>query len=140
MKKLSIMLMLIMFIGLLAAQKFDPDYFQSKTILGCFTKTAVPNIDGKIDFTIQDGVVHTGLDSFDRLAKQYNIVNLTPFYSEVRYKDWNENGVYLQNTYRIMLASDDNIDAACEALSKDPNLIYAELEAILRSKIGRAHV
>jgi len=134
MKKLSIMLMLIMFIGLLAAQKFDPDFFQSKTILGCFTKAAVPNIDGKIDFTIRDGVVQTGLDSFDRLAQQFKIVNLTPFYSEVRYKDWNENGIYLQNTYRIMLDSDTNIDAACEALNKDPNLVYAELEAILRSK------
>lgn len=52
----------------------------------------------------------------------------------VKDPSWNDNGLYLQNTYRLTLASDDNIDEAVEALSNDKNLIYAELEGIVRSK------
>lgn len=134
MKKLMILISLIIAIGAISAQKFDPDYFVSRTIIGCFTKAAVPNVDGVIEYTIEDGVVHTGLESFDQLAQQYRIVGLDPFYTGVKDKEWNENGIYLQNTYRIRLESDDFIDDATAALAKDPNLVYAELEAILRSK------
>lgn len=134
MKKLMILISLIIAVGAISAQNFDPDYFVSRTIIGCFTKAAVPNIDGVIEYTIKDGVVHTGLESFDQLARQYKIVGLDPFYTGVKDTAWNDNGIYLQNTYRIRLDSDDSIDEATAALNKDPNLVYAELEAILRSK------
>lgn len=134
MKKLSLIIPLIILVSLLSAISFDPDFFQSKTVIGCFTKTAVPNIDGKVSYTLQNGVVHTGLASFDRLAQEYRIVELKQMHPYVKMPEWNDKGIYLQNTYRIMLESDDNIDAATAALSKDSNLVYAELEGINRSK------
>lgn len=134
MKKLSILLPLMILISLLSAIGFDPDLFQSKTVIGCFTKTAVPNTDGKVAFTMDNGVVHTGLGSFDQLARQFRIVGLEQMYDYVKMSEWNDKGIYLQNTYRIMLESDANIDAATAALAKDSNLIYAELEGINRSK------
>jgi len=134
MKKLSILIPLIILVGILSAIKFDPDLFYSKTVIGCFTKTAVPNIDGKVNFTLDNGVVKTGFASFDRLAREFNIVDLKQMHPYVKKPDWNDNGIYLQNHYRIILASDDRMDEAVAALTKDPNLVYAEFEGINRSK------
>ncbi|MCB5251840.1 MAG: S8 family serine peptidase [Candidatus Cloacimonadaceae bacterium] len=136
MKKLIIILMLIIISTAILADrvKFDEHWFVSRTIIGCFTKDAIPNIDGKLDFTIEDGVVRTGIESIDALATEYKIVDLKQAHPYVTIPEWNDKGLYLQNTYRFILDSDDNIDAACEDLHKDANLIYAELEAINRQK------
>ena len=134
MKKLCILIPLLILVGLLSAIKFDPDLFHSKTIIGCFTKTAVPNIDGKIAFTHEDGVVKTGFSSFDRLARELRIVDMKQMHTYVKVPDWNDNGIYLQNHYRLYLESDENMDQAVELLGKDTNLVYAEFEGIVRSK------
>lgn len=134
MKKFIIIISLIVAITAIFAIKFDPDYFVSKSIIVCFTKTAIGNDTGKIDFTKNEGIVQTGISSFDKLALDYSIVNMEQMHPYVKDPTWNDNGLYLQNTYRLTLASDDNIDKAVEALSKDKNLIYAELEGIVRSK------
>ncbi len=134
MKKLMIILTLIMISTAMFAVKFDPYWFESRTIIGCFTRDAIPNIDGKIDFTIKNGVVNTGLTSFDDLAKEFKIVDLKQAHSYVKQPEWNDKGMYLQHVYRIMLDSDDMIDAAVEALQKDKHFHYAELETINRQK------
>lgn len=134
MKKLMILFMLIIVSTVAFAVKFDPYWFQSRTIIGCFTEKTIPNIDGRLDYSIQNGVVHTGLESFDALAVEYQIVELKQMHPYVKDPAWNDNGIYLQNHYRIMLASDDRIDEAVAALSKDKHLIYAELEGINRQK------
>ena len=142
MKKLTIFLMLVIISTAMFAErvKFDPDWFQSRTVIGCFTKEAIPNIDGKLEFTIENGVIRTGIETIDALADKYQIVDLSQAHPYVKVPEWNDKGLYLQNTYRFILASDDNIDAACADLHKDASLIYAELEGINRHKIGRAHV
>jgi subtilisin family serine protease len=134
MKKITIIISLLLVLSSIFAIKFDPDYFVSKSIIVCFTKTAIGNDTGKIDFTKNNGVVQTGISSFDKLALDYSIVNMEQMHPYVKDPSWNDNGLYLQNTYRLTLASDDNIDEAVEALSNDKNLIYAELEGIVRSK------
>lgn len=134
MKKLMVIITLIIISTAMFAVKFDPYWFESRTIIGCFTKNAIPNIDGKIEFTIQDGVVQTGLSSFDELAHTFKIVDLKQAHSYVKTPEWNDNGMYLQHVYRIMLDSDEMIDAAVIALNKDINLHYAELETINRQK------
>ncbi len=134
MKKLIIIVALLIAIGAMSAIKFDPDLFVSRSIIVCFTKTAVGNDTGKIDYTLRNGAVHTGLPSFDRLAAQYGIVELQQMHADLKDPTWNDNGLYLQNTYRLILKSDDQIDSAVEALAQDTNLVYAELEGIVRSK------
>ncbi len=135
MKPLQTVTLLIMLtsICLLPALKFDPYYFQSKTIMACFTMEAVGNFEGKLDFRIEDGIVKTNLPSFDDLAKLYRFVDLSQAHPYVKVPTWNDNGKYLQNIYRIFLESDDLIDEAVTALSKDPNLHYAEFETINRT-------
>ncbi|HRX76865.1 MAG TPA: hypothetical protein P5342_05345, partial [Candidatus Cloacimonadota bacterium] len=134
MKKLMIIFMLIIVSTVAFAVKFDPLWFQSRTIIGCFSKETIPNIDGKLDFSIENGVVRTGFESFDALADKYSIVELKQMHPYVKMPEWNDNGIYLQNHYRIILSSDESIDAAVLELNKDPHLIYAELEAINRQK------
>ncbi len=134
MKKLILLTLLIVAACAMFAVKFDPDYFYSRSVIVCFTKDAVGNDTGKIDWSLQNGQVRTGLNSFDELAAEYGIVELQQMHAYVKVPTWNDNGLYLQNTYRLILDSDDRIDAAVEALGKDNNLIYAELEGIARSK------
>ena len=136
MKKVNILFLLIIISTAVFAErvKFDPDWFQSRTIIGCFTKEAIPNIDGKLDFTIERGVVRTGIETIDALADKYQIVDLLQAHPYLTDYNLNDKGLFLQNTYRFILASDDNIDAACTDLHKDASLIYAELEAINRQK------
>jgi len=119
---------------LLPALKFDPFYFQSKTIIACFTMDAIGNMEGKLDFTTEEGIVKTGLATFDDLAQRYRIVGLSQAHPYVKVPTWNDNGKYLQNIYRIFLESDDMMDEAVAALSKDPNLHYAEFETINRTR------
>lgn len=134
MKKLILLSLLIVAVSAMFAVKFDPDYFYSRSVIVCFTKDAVGNDTGKIDWSVQNGRARTGLGSFDELAAEYGIVELQQMHPYVKVPTWNDNGIYLQNTYRLILDSDDRIDAAVEALAKDHNLIYAELEGIARSK------
>ena len=134
MKNLMIFMLLILSIGILSALDFDPDYFYSRTLIGCFTKDAIGNNEGRLDFTVEDGVVRTGLSSFDQLARDFRITDLEQMHSYVKQPEWNDNGMYIQNIYRITLASDDNMNAAQAALAKDSNLHYAEFETINRPK------
>ncbi|MDP2172535.1 MAG: S8 family serine peptidase [Candidatus Cloacimonadaceae bacterium] len=134
MKKLTLFISLILALGILSALKFDADFFQSKTIIACFTKDAIGNDAGTIDFSLENSIVRTGISSFNELATMYRFTGLDQMHAYVKVPTWNDNGVYLQNLYRVRLESDDMIDAAVEALAKDPNIIYAELEGINRSK------
>ena len=134
MKNLMTVVLLILSIGLLSALEFDPDYFYSRSIIACFTKEAVGNDSGVINFTTEDGSVRTGMPSFDALARELGIVDMEHMHPYVKVPTWNDNGVYLQNIYRIILSSDDLMDRAVNELSKDSNLLWAEFETINRPK------
>lgn len=135
MKQLKVVLTLLVLIAIssISALKFDPDYFHSRSIVSCFTMEAVGNIEGILDFKTEDGIVKTGLASFDILAQEFEIVGLEQMHPTVKMPEWNDNGMYLQNIYRIKLASDDRIDDAVATLAKNEYLHYAELETINRS-------
>ncbi len=134
MKHLTTMLLLILCIGILSASGFDPDYFHSRSIIACFSKEAVGNDSGVINFRTDNGAVVTGLGSFDALAAQFRIVDLEHMHPYVKVPTWNDNGVYLQNIYRLKLDSDSMMDDAVAALAKDANLLWAEFETINREK------
>ncbi len=135
MKKLIVLISLIIAIGAVQALKFDPDTFVSRTIIACFSRDAVGNAAGTIHYSMKDGSVKTGLASFDKLSETYNFTGLDQAHPYVKLPTWNDNGTYLQNIYRIRLASDDLMDAALADLAKDPNLLWAEFEGINRSRL-----
>lgn len=61
MKKLILLTLMIVALSAMFAIKFDPDYFVSRSVIVCFTKDAVGNDTGKIDYTLQNGYVRTGI-------------------------------------------------------------------------------
>ena len=56
MRKLILIGCLIMALSAVFALKFDPYYFQSKTIITAFTREAIGNDTGTIEYTMRDGV------------------------------------------------------------------------------------
>ncbi len=136
MKRLTFILALLLLVGIsaLTAAGYDPDWSYPNIIMTCFKMESIGRFDGKIDFTMKDGVVQTRMESFNELAKRFHIVDLKQAHEYVKYPDWNEEGRYLQCVYRVVLADDREMDAAADAISKDPNVLYAEFETINRLK------
>lgn len=134
MKKLILLSTLIIALSAAFAVSFDPYYFQSKTIIACFTKSAIGNDAGTIEFSLENGTLRTGLASIDELAAQYRIVGMKQAHPYVKVPTWSDKGVYLQNIYRLYLESDEMIDEAVAALYKDDHIVFAELETIFRQK------
>ncbi len=135
MKKLLLVGCLIMAMSAMFALEFDPYYFQPRTIITAFSREAVGNDKGTIEYTTHDGVVRTGMASFDELAAEFRFVEMKQMHPYVKVPTWNRNGVYLQNLYRVILDSNDRIDQAVAELNKDKNVLFAELEAINRTKM-----
>jgi subtilisin family serine protease len=115
-----------------AAMSFNEEYFLPKRIIVGFEWDAIGNRECILDHETNDGIVETGISSFDLLAEQYEFVDLKQRIDFVRDLDWNDNGLYPRCIYNITLASNDNIEAAVEALAADPNIIYAEYEPVYK--------
>ncbi len=132
-RKLTTIIFLMVIISLAFATElpFNDDYFHPKSIVVGFTAEAVGDRYGRIDFTLnEEGIIVTQLDTINRLAEEFRIVDLVQMHEFVKHLDWNENGIYLQNIYRIVLESNDNIEKAQAAIVKDKNILFAEYETI----------
>jgi subtilisin family serine protease len=136
MKRLTLILTFALFFAtsLLTAAGYDPDWFYPNIVVTCFKMDSIGRFDGKIDFTKDGDVVRTNMTSFNELAKKYNIIDLKQMNEYVKYPEWNEDGRYLQCVYRVVLADDKRMDETVDALAKDPNVLFAELETILRER------
>jgi len=119
----------------LSALDYDPDLFYPNTIIACFKMESTGNFEGVIDFSTPDGIVQTKMPTFNELAKKYNIVDLRQMHQNLKMPEFNDEGRYLQCVYRVILADDKNMDAALAAIEKDPNVLFAEFDAIMRSKL-----
>ncbi|KQC03897.1 MAG: hypothetical protein APR54_02230 [Candidatus Cloacimonas sp. SDB] len=111
---------------------FDSENFYPNIIIACFDKEFIGNDEGILNFEINNGLIKTGDSDFDELAEQLEIVDLTRFIKSVKNLAWNQDGVYLQNIYRIHLKDNAEIELALDLLNKNSEIIYAEYEAINR--------
>lgn len=122
---------LVMLVTLLSGTEmpFLEEYFHPCSIIAAFTQEAIGNRFGELAFTKEDGIVKTGIESFNQLAAELRIVDLEQMHDFVTNLDWSENGVYIQNIYRIVLESNDNIEKALSAIARDKNILFAEYES-----------
>ncbi len=114
-------------------QIFLADFFHPKSLIVAFTAEAVNNKSGKINYTIVDGAVNTQIKSLNQIAAAHKIIAMEQLHDFVAYPEWNDNGVYLQNIYRLTLAENENIREALFALKKDKSIVFAEYESIVKS-------
>lgn len=116
---------------------FIEDYFYPGSIILCFTREAIGNRSGHLDVSYVDGVVQTNIDNFNDLAIEYSFVELEQLHPFVRNSEWNDNGRYIQNIYRVRLSetrSIADIENARTALEEESSVIWAEYETINRTR------
>lgn len=133
--KILIILLAVLCFGMLSSTQIQYNRvdFQENTILVCFDKNFISNDAGLLDFRIENNIVFTGNSEFDNISKQYEIVNLEQMIDFVTHKEWNNNGQYIQNIYRVFLKNDTKIEEARTILEKSSMVLYAEYEGINRS-------
>lgn len=112
---------------------FIKGYFYPRSVIVAFSAEAVGNIKGTIPVKTEKGVVSTHLESFNEIAAHYGVVDLEQLYTHVTYPEWNNDGIYIQNIYRITAKSNANIKELQYALQKDKNILFAEYETINRT-------
>ena len=133
MKKLFLFIVTVLFFTSLVANvalPYDEDLFLPNRIIVGFEWDAIGNRECILEHELTDGVVETGIESFDALSEQYDFVNLQQRVDFVKDLEWNDNGLYPRCIYNITLANSDNIESALRDLEADPNIIYAEYEPV----------
>ncbi len=113
---------------------FIESYFYPNSIIVAFCAEEVGNRDGRITFKKDDGTVITHIESFNKIAAKYGIVDLEQLYTHVTYPEWNNDGVYIQNIYRITTKTNNNIEEVQYALQRDKSILFAEYETINRTR------
>ncbi|HPR17638.1 MAG TPA: S8 family serine peptidase [Candidatus Cloacimonadota bacterium] len=130
-KILSLTIFMTLVITLIASvPPFEADKYYPKVVVVCFEWNAIGNRDGILNYEVTDGIVETGIASFDQLSEEYRFTDLQQTVKALKNPDWNDNGMYPRCVYRVFLESNDNIELTMEALQNDPNIIFAEYEPI----------
>lgn len=130
MKKSIILFMLLIATFTLFADKFLNDVFESNTIVVGFKMEAIGNINGTIDTEKINDIVHTNIPSFNNFAQEFSVIDLIQDCPEVMDKEWNDNGIYIQNLYKIKIKDNSRIEDALDAIRKDNNIIFADFVTI----------
>jgi subtilisin family serine protease len=132
-------LIILILIGLIACSLwattvFDKEIHYEKIIIASFDAKAIGTTRGDLDIKHDDtGNVLIGLRSFDELSVEHKFVDITRWIKWVRDHEWkNYDGTHVMNVFRIHLRSNDNIEAALLDLMKNPDIIWAEYETIMR--------
>jgi hypothetical protein len=135
-KVLIIAALLTLVISSLAAADlpFIEEYFYPRSVIVAFTQEAIGNRYGEIDVSYHEGLIRTHLSDLNRLAEEYRIVDLVQMHEFVTHLDWNDEGIYLQNIYRIVLEKNENIEELQAALTRTKDVIFAEYETINRTR------
>lgn len=134
MKKIisTLILMIVVFGSLLAVLPYDDSKYLPNSIIMCFKKEAINSNVGEVKINHENGIVQTGVRSFDLLAKAYEFTALERLF-QVKDQNWcDTNGAYPMNIFRVTLKNNKNIEAAITALENDANIIYAEYDPIMK--------
>jgi len=134
MKKALFLVLLLTLVFSLAADKFIEDVFEQNNIMVSFKMESIGNIDGKIPFEINNGIVETHMPSFNSFATEYSVVKLHQETPKVKHMEWNDNGQYLQCIYKITIKDQSRIEQALNTLRKDSNINWADYVTINRTR------
>ena len=96
----------------------------------CFSADLVGNTRGEFNITHENGIVQTPFEWFNDLAEEYQIINLTRKY-QVKNREWNLNGQYPMNVFRIESNDHSRTNGLLEALqTRNSDVLFAEKEAV----------
>ena len=131
MKKTIICLLMVIFhtINIFAS---DADVFLPGVVNVCFRVEAIGNTRGEFAIIVEDGLVQTPLNWFNEIAQEFQIVSLERKYW-VKDQDWNLEGVYPMNIFRLKTAQESRAFEIINILSSQEDVLFAEPEIIYRT-------
>ena len=133
-KAITAIVILIAVIKIISATAFNDKDFYPNILIVNFDAKAINTTTGDIDIRKNEDLqVQIGLNSFDKIAREYNFIEMTRKYT-VKNKAWHsENGAYPMNTFKIILKDNRDIENALSALKNDPNILFASYDSIMRT-------
>ena len=130
MKKVIILVTILAAFLSLTADKFVKDVFEDNNIMVSFKMDSIGNIDGIIPVTYENGIVETHMESFNKFAKDYQVTEIKQDNPDLKHKEWNDNGTYIQCLYKITIKDNKRIEQALDTIRKDENVLWADFVTI----------
>lgn len=134
MKKVITLIMILTVFLSLSADKFIKDVFEDNNIMVSFKMDSVGNIDGVIPVTYENDIVQTHMNSFNDFAKDYQVVQITQDNPDIKHKEWNDNGTYIQCLYKITIKDNNRIEQALNKIRTSEDVLWADYVTINRTK------
>ena len=119
MKKVIILITILTIFLSLSADKFVKDVFEDNNIMVSFKMDSIGNIDGTIPVTYENGIVQTHMTSFNKFANDYQVTEIVQDNPDIKHKEWNDNGTYIQCLYKITIKDNNKIEQALNSIRKD---------------------
>ena len=134
MKKFFVFILLFTSLCLLQADKFLDGIFEDNNIMVCFSISAIGNIDGKIDVTYNNDIIKTNINSFNNFAEEFEVIAINQDCPDLKHKEWNDNGSYIQAIYKITIRNNKVIEQALNSIRKCEDVLWADFVTINRLK------
>ncbi len=113
----SIVILLVISLTVFAGEfeTFNPKYHYPNSMIVCFSKESINSNIGKFNYDLKNGVIETPFEHLNRIFINYKVNQMTQLY-KVKDIEWNRNGIYPMNIFRIEFLNTNDIQ-----------LIYKEL-------------
>ena len=134
MKKVITLIMILTVFLSLSADKFVKDMFEDNNIMVSFKMDSVGNIDGVIPVTYENDIVQTHMDSFNQFAIDYQVIQITQDNPDIKHKEFNDNGTYIQCLYKITIKDNNRIEQALNKIRTAEDVLWADYVTINRTK------
>lgn len=134
MKKISsIIILIIISLSLFAGEveTFNPKYHYSESMIVCFSKESINNGIGNVNFNLKNGIVETPFEQLNQVFRQFKVNKINQLY-KVKDTQWNRNGIYPMNIYRIEFQNIKDIQVLYNELYKLPIFNFVEFDPILK--------
>lgn len=134
MKKVIILITILTAFLTLSADKFIEDVFEDNNIMVSFKMESIGNMDGTIEVNYENGIVQTHMPSFNDFAKDYEVIEIKQDNPDIKHKEFNDNGTYIQCLYKITIKDNNRIEQALNTIRKNENVLWADYVTINYTK------
>jgi len=134
MKKVIILVIILTAFLSLSADKFVKDVFEDNNIMVSFKMESIGNMDGVIPVSYENGIVQTHMESFNVFANDYEVIEIKQDNPDIKHKEFNDNGTYIQCLYKITIKDNNRIEQALNSIRKNEHVLWADYVTINRQK------
>ena len=134
MKKVIILVTILTAFLSLNADKFIKDVFEDNNIMVSFKMESIGNMDGTIPVSYENGIVQTHMKSFNDFASEYEVIEIKQDNPDIKHKEFNDNGTYIQCLYKISIKENNRIEQALNSIRKNEHVLWADYVTINRQK------